>query len=82
MGNTRPEGNTLRPPLIWLSRRDEEKPSRVVALTAFLREEGIETVAELGAWLQNEAYRTHLLTVPHCRLAIDPRGSDAGHADG
>lgn len=46
--------------LLW---RDDEKPNRVIALTAFLRAAGIETEDELRQWLENEAHRAHLLSV-------------------
>ena len=46
--------------LLW---RDDEKPNRVVALTEFLRDEGIETENELCAWLTSEEHRMQLLSV-------------------
>lgn len=50
-------------PKTVLSWRDDEKPNRAVALTAFLRDAGIETETELCTWLTNETHRTHLLSV-------------------
>ena len=50
-------------PKTVLSWQDDEKPNRVVALTAFLRDEGIETEGELRAWLATEEHRTRLLSV-------------------
>jgi hypothetical protein len=46
--------------LLW---RDDEKPNRVVALTAFLRDAGIETENDLMAWLTSEVHRMRLLSV-------------------
>jgi hypothetical protein len=50
-------------PKTVLSWQDDEKPNRVVALTAFLRDEGIETEDELRAWLATEVHRMRLLSV-------------------
>jgi len=43
--------------------RDDEKPNRVVALTAFLRDRHVETEYALSAWLADEAHRPDLLSV-------------------
>lgn len=50
-------------PKTVLSWRDDEKPNRIVALTAFLRDKGIETECALCAWLEDEAHRADLLTL-------------------
>ncbi len=50
-------------PKTVLSWRHHEKPNRVVALTAFLREAHIETEVELGPWLEDEANQTNLLSL-------------------
>ncbi len=39
---------------------DEEKPTRVVRLTKFLLDEGIETEKELSVWIENEFNKTRL----------------------
>ncbi len=41
--------------------QDDEKPNRVVALTRFLLNEGVETETDLAAWLREEANIPRLL---------------------
>lgn len=46
-----------------LSWDDDEKPNRVIELTKFLHNEGIETEKELCTWITNEANKSRLLKV-------------------
>ena len=50
-------------PKTVLSWRDDEKPNRVVGLTKFFLDEGIETEEQLREWMANESNRPRLLGV-------------------
>lgn len=46
-----------------LSWRDDEKPNRVVGLTKFFLDEGVETEEQLREWMASESNRPRLLRV-------------------